>query len=257
VLDEAGDVLLEQRLGTTPKAMKEVFGKMPRSRIALKTGMHSPWESRGLSELGHEVIVAHARNVRLIGESRRKDDRVDARTVWSGQRSATLGAEAGGARGEEWKETNGDCDRTKAGGVAASLVGEWRGLRTTAQQPSGAIAGGRIVQVHGSETPRPAPSSGDCVNGLAQLPSRDGKRSTIRWQHRLQREHPTCTERNKNRSPKSADGRVATGVVGARRNGKKRKEQESRSDCPFPSWGNGDRAVLAVKGSLTPQRTRP
>src|SRR3989441_4481944 len=81
VLDEAGRVLLEQRLGTTPKAMKEVFGGMPRSRIALETGMHSPWVSRLLSELGHEVIVAHARNVRLIGESRRKDDRFDARTL--------------------------------------------------------------------------------------------------------------------------------------------------------------------------------
>jgi transposase len=81
VLDEAGEVVLEQRLSTTPKAMKEVFGGMPRSRIALETGMHSPWVSRVLSELGHEVIVAHARNVRLIGESRRKDDRFDARTL--------------------------------------------------------------------------------------------------------------------------------------------------------------------------------
>src|SRR6202451_973579 len=81
VLDEAGEVVLEQRLSTTPKAMKEVFGKMPRSRIALETGMHSPWVSRLLSELGHEVIVAHARNVRLIGESRKKDDRLDARTL--------------------------------------------------------------------------------------------------------------------------------------------------------------------------------
>ena len=81
VLDEAGEVLLEQKLGTTPKAMKEVFGKMPQSRMALETGMHSPWVSRVLSELGHEVIVAHARNVRLIGESRRKDDRFDARTL--------------------------------------------------------------------------------------------------------------------------------------------------------------------------------
>ncbi len=43
--------------------------------------MHSPWVSRLFSELGHEVIVAHARNVRLIGESRRKDDRFDARTL--------------------------------------------------------------------------------------------------------------------------------------------------------------------------------
>src|SRR6266542_3317976 len=71
VLDEAGTVVLEQKLSTTPKAMKEVFGGMPRSRIALETGMHSPWVSRLLSELGHEAIVAHARKVRLIGESRR------------------------------------------------------------------------------------------------------------------------------------------------------------------------------------------
>src|SRR6267143_1151542 len=81
VLEEAGEVLLEQRLATTPKAMRDVFGSMPRSRIALETGMHSPWVSRLLSELGHEVIVAHARNVRLIGERRKKDDRLDARTL--------------------------------------------------------------------------------------------------------------------------------------------------------------------------------
>ena len=81
VLDERGEVVLEQRLSTTPKAMKEVFGGMPRSRLALETGMHSPWVSRVLSELGHEVIVAHARNVRLIGESRKKDDRLDAQTL--------------------------------------------------------------------------------------------------------------------------------------------------------------------------------
>src|SRR5215469_6185556 len=61
--------------------MREVFAGMPRSRIALETGMHSPWVSRLLSGLGHEVIVAHARNVRLIGESRRKDDRLDAQTL--------------------------------------------------------------------------------------------------------------------------------------------------------------------------------
>jgi len=35
----------------------------PRRRIALETGTHSPWISRLLSELGHEVIVAHARKV--------------------------------------------------------------------------------------------------------------------------------------------------------------------------------------------------
>ena len=81
VLDEAGEVVGEKKLGTTRKAMKEVFAAMPGSRVALETGMHSPWVSQLLSELGQEVIVAHARNVRLIGESRRKDDRLDARTL--------------------------------------------------------------------------------------------------------------------------------------------------------------------------------
>jgi transposase len=81
VLDEAGNVLEEQRVSTTAKAMRQVFAKMPRSRIALETGVHSPWVSRLLSELEHEVIVAHARNVRLIGESRCKDDRLDALTL--------------------------------------------------------------------------------------------------------------------------------------------------------------------------------
>ena len=42
LLDEMGEVLLEQKLSTTPKAMREVFGSMPRSRIALETGTHSP-----------------------------------------------------------------------------------------------------------------------------------------------------------------------------------------------------------------------
>jgi transposase len=80
-LDEAGQIQLEQRVRTSAKALCEVFGAMPRSRIALETGTHSPWISRLLSELGHEVIVAHARKVRLIGESRKKDDRLDAQTL--------------------------------------------------------------------------------------------------------------------------------------------------------------------------------
>jgi len=81
VLGEAGQVQVEQRVRTTAKVLGEVFGAMPRSRIALETGTHSPWISRLLSECGHEVIVANARKVRLIGESRKKDDRLDAQTL--------------------------------------------------------------------------------------------------------------------------------------------------------------------------------
>jgi transposase len=66
ILDEAGNVILEQSVPTTPKGIQQVFSKISRCRIALETGTHSPWLSRLLTQLGHEVIVAHARNVQLI-----------------------------------------------------------------------------------------------------------------------------------------------------------------------------------------------
>ena len=81
VIDAKGEVILEAKVATRPEALRESFGRMPRSRIALETGTHSPWISRLLSELGHEAIVAHARDVRLIGESRRKDDKIDAQAL--------------------------------------------------------------------------------------------------------------------------------------------------------------------------------
>jgi len=81
VVDKAGQIQREQRVPTSGKALQEVFGALPRSRIALEIGTHSPWISRLRSELGHEVIVANARKVRLIGESRKKDDRLDAQAL--------------------------------------------------------------------------------------------------------------------------------------------------------------------------------
>ena len=81
VLNAAGDILLEDKLPTTSLAMKQLFGRMLRSRIAMETSTHSPWVSRLLTELGHEVIVAHAQKVGLIVKSRKKDDRLDARTL--------------------------------------------------------------------------------------------------------------------------------------------------------------------------------
>src|SRR3984893_16081920 len=68
ILDETGNVILERSVPTTPKGLQQVFSKISRCRIALESGTHSPWLSRLLTQLGHEVIVAHARNVQLITE---------------------------------------------------------------------------------------------------------------------------------------------------------------------------------------------
>src|ERR1700739_2956714 len=81
VMDEAGQIIVEQTLPTTPEAMKQTFGKIPRTLMALETGTHSPWISRLLTEWGHQVIVAHAQKVPWITKSSRKDDRHDARTL--------------------------------------------------------------------------------------------------------------------------------------------------------------------------------
>ena len=81
VLDESGQIQREERIRTNATTLREVFSEMPDSRIALEIGTHSPWISRLLSELGHEVMVANARKVRLIAQSRKKDDRMDAQTL--------------------------------------------------------------------------------------------------------------------------------------------------------------------------------
>src|SRR6202521_3115284 len=88
LLDEEGVVIAEASTPTTKAGIAKVFGAMARCRIALEVGGHSPWVSRQLEAYGHEVIVANPRNVRLIGESTRKDDRLDARTL---ARCAALG----------------------------------------------------------------------------------------------------------------------------------------------------------------------
>ena len=81
ILDEQGEVLAEGSVATTKKGFAQAFGSKPRSRVALEVGTHSPWVSRYVADLGHEVIVANARRVRLITESSRKDDRLDAKTL--------------------------------------------------------------------------------------------------------------------------------------------------------------------------------
>jgi transposase len=81
VLNGDGEVIQEQSVATTKKAMLRVFGARPRCRVAIEVGTHSPWVSRLLGGMGHEVIVANARQVQLISASSRKDDRVDAQTL--------------------------------------------------------------------------------------------------------------------------------------------------------------------------------
>lgn len=81
VLDATGAVSQTGRVQTTKLGLSRVFGQMPACRVAIEVCVHSPWVSRVLSELGHEVVVAHAARVPLIYQSVRKRDRVDAEVL--------------------------------------------------------------------------------------------------------------------------------------------------------------------------------
>lgn len=77
-LDAGGEVVGEGRVLTKSEALRRQFAGVPRARVVLEVGTHSPWISRLLEDLGHEVIVANARRVRMIYANDSKSDKVDA-----------------------------------------------------------------------------------------------------------------------------------------------------------------------------------
>lgn len=81
MLSSEGEILREGQVMTTKAGMAEAFGSLGRARIAIEVGTHSPWVSRLLQKLGHEMVVANPKQVKLITESSRKDDRLDAQTL--------------------------------------------------------------------------------------------------------------------------------------------------------------------------------
>jgi transposase len=78
VLDESGEVVEQSRVRTRHKEMHAYFAMRLPARVVLEVGTHSPWVSRLLEELGHEVLVANSRRVRAIAESQKKTDENDA-----------------------------------------------------------------------------------------------------------------------------------------------------------------------------------
>lgn len=77
-VDNLGTVTEEGSVKMTPDAFRKTFGLFAATRIAIEAGAQSHWAAEVLGELGHEVIIANPRRVRLISASRNKSDRNDA-----------------------------------------------------------------------------------------------------------------------------------------------------------------------------------
>jgi transposase len=81
VLDADGAIVEESRLRTQAEGLRAWFGLRGRMRVAMEVGTHSPWVSRLVESLGHEVYVANPRRVRLIWQQENKSDRIDAEAL--------------------------------------------------------------------------------------------------------------------------------------------------------------------------------
>ena len=77
-IDAGARVVREGVVPTTRAGVEAYFGGRARCRVVMEAGTHSPWISRQVKALGHEVVVANP--TELYGGRRRKNrnDRTDA-----------------------------------------------------------------------------------------------------------------------------------------------------------------------------------
>jgi transposase len=78
---ETGEILSDGPVSTTRNGIRRFLGRLERSRVVLEVGSHSRWMSSLLEEMGHEVLVADARKLRMIYADTNKQDRLDARRL--------------------------------------------------------------------------------------------------------------------------------------------------------------------------------
>jgi transposase len=77
-VDRAGARVFEGEVTTTRAGIEEYFRVHAKSRVILEVGTHSPWVSRSLSAMGHEVVVANPSAVYGKRRRRKRNDRMDA-----------------------------------------------------------------------------------------------------------------------------------------------------------------------------------
>ena len=78
VIGEDGEVQEEARIRTTQTGFERYFRLRSQMRVVIEVGSHSRWVAQQVAEMGHDVVVANPRRVRLIAESNHKNDDADA-----------------------------------------------------------------------------------------------------------------------------------------------------------------------------------
>jgi transposase len=77
-LNDQGDLVMKDSVPMTAAAFKKTFGFFKPTRIAIEAGAQSRWVACLLEALGHQVIIANPRQLKLISASASKNDQNDA-----------------------------------------------------------------------------------------------------------------------------------------------------------------------------------
>lgn len=77
-VDAGGSVVKRASVATTLAGLDRYFGERDRCRVILEVGTHSPWVSRRIEALGHEVVVANPSAVYGSRRRKKRNDDMDA-----------------------------------------------------------------------------------------------------------------------------------------------------------------------------------
>lgn len=80
-LRESGEIIDERNITNHRESLRRLSKKYPGALMVMEVGAHSPWISRFLQDMEHEVLIANPRKVRAIFENDRKSDLYDARML--------------------------------------------------------------------------------------------------------------------------------------------------------------------------------
>lgn len=81
VFDKEGKEAEVAQIANTAKQLQKFYAKYPGAVVVIEAGTHSPWISRLLSGMGHEVCIGNPRKLRAIWDSDDKGDERDARIL--------------------------------------------------------------------------------------------------------------------------------------------------------------------------------
>lgn len=80
-LNANGEIVQEGQLKLDPPSLRKYLASQPRARVALETGGQSGWVKQVIEELGHEAVVANARELQAVTGRSHRTDHHDARQL--------------------------------------------------------------------------------------------------------------------------------------------------------------------------------